>query len=246
MEEAVETPKMSWRLNERHYGSLQGLNKKETVEKFGKEQVQIWRRSYDIAPPLAEDTKKNDIDADIEAHTKGNSLFLKELQNELVKQYKDFANIAIQLDYLKNMGLFEDLDNAQFSSFKQALNVLFQKGYLTKDQQNLLNQENEYLKVRGESLKNTEARVKKWLRLEYLQWQDGDNILIVAHGNSLRALIKKLENISNTEITGLNIPTGSPILYKLEGLKVLNKDYAEEESVIKARAQKVAEQTGKK
>jgi 2,3-bisphosphoglycerate-dependent phosphoglycerate mutase len=136
----------NWRLNERHYGALQGLNKQETVDKHGKDQVLEWRRSYNIPPP--------DIDEDSE-YFPGND-----------PMYKDVPK--------------EDLPKA-------------------------------------ESLKLTEERFMSW-------WEDtlvpeiksGTKILIAAHGNTLRALVKHLDNISPEDITGLNIPTGVPLVYELD------------------------------
>lgn len=241
----MQTPLQSWRINERHYGNLQGLNKKETVAKFGAEQVHIWRRSYDIPPPLAGENYKNEINPDIKDYQNKND-FLGRIRTILRKNYKFFDEISKQLDYLKSQGLFGDLSPKQFQTYKQALNLLFNNKQLSNTEKDLLDQENEYLLVRGESLKSTLDRVIKWLRIEYILWQENSKILIVAHGNSLRAMVKLLEKISNDKITKLNIPTGSPIFYDLKGLKVEKKEYGESEEVLKERAKKVAEQTGKK
>jgi 2,3-bisphosphoglycerate-dependent phosphoglycerate mutase len=135
-----------WRLNERHYGGLQGLNKQETVDKYGKDQVLIWRRSYDIPPP--------DIDEDSEYYP-GND-----------PMYKDVPK--------------EDLPKA-------------------------------------ESLKLTEKRfMSDWENVLVPEIKSGKKILIAAHGNTLRALVKYLDGISEDEITGLNIPTGVPLIYELD------------------------------
>lgn len=136
----------TWRLNERHYGALQGLNKQQTVDKHGKEQVLIWRRSYDIPPP--------DIDESSE-YFPGND-----------PMYKDVP--------------VEDLPKA-------------------------------------ESLKLTEDRVmQEWESILVPEIKSGKKLLIAAHGNTLRALVKHLDNISPDEITGLNIPTGVPLIYELD------------------------------
>jgi 2,3-bisphosphoglycerate-dependent phosphoglycerate mutase len=128
----------NWRYNERHYGALQGLNKQETVDKHGKEQVLVWRRSYDIPPP--------DIDEDSE-YFPGNDPM--------------YANVPK-----------EDLP-------------------------------------RSESLKLTEERfMSEWENVLVPEIKSGKKILIAAHGNTLRALVKHLDNISPDDITGLNIPTG--------------------------------------
>ncbi len=146
--------KKNWRLNERHYGSLQGLNKTETVQKFGQEQVHKWRRSYDILPPELEITDPR--------HPKNDS------------RYKNLPD-----SYLPNT----------------------------------------------ENLKLTVARVLPYWQVEIVpQLIAGKKILISAHGNSLRALIKHLENISDEEIPKLEIATGQPIAYKLDqNLKVVSK-----------------------
>ena len=144
----------SFRLNERHYGALQGLNKDETREKYGDEQVHIWRRSYDTLPPLLSDEDSK-------------------AQNE--------------------MPLFKNLP--------------------------------EDVIPRGENLKITLERALPYYFDNIApQLLRGENVLIAAHGNSLRALAKHLENISDEDIMGLEIPTGQPIVYELdENLKVINK-----------------------
>ena len=134
----------SWRLNERHYGALQGLNKAETAEKYGDEQVHIWRRSFDVAPPKLEDGDERLAENDIR-----------------------YANMG-------------DLP-------------------------------------RGESLKDTIARVLPyWNETISKDIQNGKNVIIAAHGNSLRALIKYLLNISDKDILDLNLPTGKPLIFELD------------------------------
>lgn len=134
----------AWQLNERHYGALQGLNKDEMREKYGKEQVEIWRRSYAVRPLLlSEDDKRNP----------------------------------------KFDPLYEDVD-------KSILPL-------------------------GESLEDTCNRVVPYYKEYILKDLESDkNVLVVAHGNSLRALIKYIENISDDDIVHLEIPTGVPIIYK--------------------------------
>src|SRR6202042_639206 len=146
----------SWRLNERSYGALQGLNKAQTVEKHGKERVQLWRRSYDIPPPP--------LDLNDKRHPRFDPRY---------------ANID--------------------SSLLPAT----------------------------ESLKDTLERVLPfWESRISSDLLAGRNILIVAHGNSLRALVKMLDGISDQDIVELNIPTGVPLLYELDGkLKPLAKRY---------------------
>jgi len=134
-----------WRLNERHYGSLQGLNKEETKKKFGANQVLKWRRSFDAKPPLL-----------------SNEEFQEQKTNPLFK--------TIPIDKLSN----------------------------------------------GESLKDTLVRVKEFcdeILFQELK-KDGNNILIAAHGNSIRAMIKLIENIPDDSIDKLEIETGKPMFYK--------------------------------
>lgn len=156
----------TYKLNERHYGALQGLNKAETAEKFGEEQVKIWRRSYDVQPPALEPT--------------------------------DPRNPALQDAY---------------------------KG-VAKEELPLT-----------ECLKDTVARVVPYFE-EVIKKDmiDGKKVIIAAHGNSLRALVKYLENISDEDIINLNIPTGVPLVYELdENFKVLSKRYlGDQEAISKA------------
>jgi 2,3-bisphosphoglycerate-dependent phosphoglycerate mutase len=165
--------KKTWRLNERHYGALQGLNKAETASKFGEEQVLIWRRSYDIAPP------KLTVDDD---------------------------------RYPGNDHKYHNLDQKSLPY--------------------------------TETLKGTYERLLPyWVDEIAPKIKKGSNVLIVAHGNSLRALVKYLENISEEEILKLNIPTGIPLIYELSAnLEVLNKYYLGDKEAIEAAERKVAEQ----
>ena len=164
-----------WRLNERHYGALQGLNKSETAAKYGEEQVHIWRRSYDIPPPqLQEDDKRHP------------------------KLYKKFKNIN------------DDLPT-------------------------------------GESLKNVIDRLKPFWK-EYVNniIQNGGSHLIVAHSNSLRAIVKILDQLSDKEIMNINIPTGVPLVYTLgENLNIKNKEYLIDEKELKNKQDMIIRQ-GKK
>ena len=138
--------KRSWRLNERHYGALQGLNKKDTLEKYGEEQFMLWRRFYDVPPPPID---PND----------------KYAQNNDPK-YKDMQKSDIPLT---------------------------------------------------ECLKDVVKRViPYWKESIVPELESGKTVLVVAHGNSLRALIKYLENISDENIAKLNLPTGIPLLYRLD------------------------------
>jgi 2,3-bisphosphoglycerate-dependent phosphoglycerate mutase len=167
----------SWRLNERHYGALQGLNKAQTVEKHGDAQVKIWRRSYDIAPPP--------LDANDKRHPRFDPRY---------------ANI-------------------DFSQLPAT-----------------------------ESLKDTLERVLPiWESRISSDLLAGRNVLIVAHGNSLRAMVKMLDDIPETEIVELNIPTGVPLLYELDAqLKPIKSHYLGDPQAIAAAAEAVRKQADKR
>ena len=155
-----------WRLNERHYGALQGLNKAETAAKYGNEQVHVWRRSYDIAPPQ--------LDTDDERHPSHDA------------RYAGIDNLPAT-----------------------------------------------------ESLATTLERVLPcWSELIAPELRAGRNVLIAAHGNSLRALVKMLDEVSDEEITEFNIPTGIPLAYELDAnLKPLSREFlGDPEAVAKAAA----------
>jgi 2,3-bisphosphoglycerate-dependent phosphoglycerate mutase len=162
-----------YRLNERHYGALQGLNKAETTAKYGAEKVHEWRRSFDI-PPLALDPS-------------------------------DSRNPALQEAY-KNI----DKDKLPLS----------------------------------ESLKDTIARVIPYFNENIVPHiKSGENVLIAAHGNSLRALVKYLDNISDKDIADLNIPTGVPLVYELdESLKPIKHYYLGDQEAILAKINAVKNQ----
>ncbi len=151
-----------WRLNERHYGALQGLNKAETAVQYGEEQVHLWRRSYDIPPPLLEPSDER---------------------------------------HPKNDPRYADIPVEQLPC--------------------------------GESLKDTLHRLLPyWHSTLAPALNAGQKILIVAHGNSLRALVQYLDNLSNDEILNLNIPTGVPLVYELdENLKPIKHGYLREEGI---------------
>ncbi len=163
----------SWRLNERHYGALQGLDKAETAREFGEEQVLIWRRSYDVPPPAL------------------------------------------------------DEDDPRFPAHEPAYR----------------NVPREWL-PRTECLKDTVERLMPyWHETIAPEIRCGRRVLIVAHGNSLRALVKYLDGVSDEEILKLNIPTGVPLVYELdEDLKPLGHRYLGDPEAVAARAKAVAEQ----
>ncbi|HEY5019667.1 MAG TPA: 2,3-bisphosphoglycerate-dependent phosphoglycerate mutase, partial [Steroidobacteraceae bacterium] len=165
-----------WRLNERHYGALQGLNKAQTAERHGEAQVQIWRRSYDVAPPplAADDARHPRFD----------------------RRYRDVDPIDLPAT---------------------------------------------------ESLKDTLARVLPyWDERIAPELRRGRLVLLVAHGNSLRALVKMLDGLSEQAIVELNIPTGVPLLYELDdALRPRNSRYLGDPEAIRAATEAVKRQTAK-
>jgi 2,3-bisphosphoglycerate-dependent phosphoglycerate mutase len=163
----------SWRLNERHYGALQGLNKAEMASKYGEKQVLIWRRSYDIQPPAL---SKDDL------RYSGND-----------SRYKDLKESEVPLT---------------------------------------------------ECLEDTVKRfLPYWHEVLAPEVKSGRRVLISAHGNSLRALVKYLDNVSNDEIVGINIPTGIPLIYELDdNLKPITHYYLGNEEDIKKAMDTVAKQ----
>ncbi len=162
-----------WRLNERHYGSLQGLNKSEMATKFGEGQVKIWRRSYDIPPPALEISDPRNPAKD--------------------PRYQTLSKTEIPLT---------------------------------------------------ECLKDTVARVMScWNQAIVPAIRSGKRVVIAAHGNSLRALVKYLDNISEIDIVNLNIPTGIPLVYELdERLKPIRHYYLGDQSKVEAAMNAVASQ----
>ncbi len=163
----------SWRLNERHYGALQGLNKAETAAQFGDDQVKVWRRSYDTPPP------------------------------PLDPQDERFPG--------------RDPRYASLSGEELPLT---------------------------ECLKDTVARMlPHWHNVIAPAVKSGQRVIVAAHGNSLRALVKYLDNISEDEIIGLNIPTGIPLVYELDAdLKPIKHYYLGDPEAIARAAQAVADQ----
>ncbi len=163
----------TWKLNERHYGSLQGLNKTETAEKYGEEQVKIWRRSFDIAPEI------------------------------LPEQDERCPHL--------------------------------QPAYRTVDKNEL---------PRTESLKDTIARAVPYFETVIKKdMEAGKRVLIAAHGNSLRALIKHFEKLSDKDIIQVNLPTGVPLVYEFDkNFDVINKQYLGDQEKIAAKINAVANQ----
>jgi 2,3-bisphosphoglycerate-dependent phosphoglycerate mutase len=168
---------ISWRLNERHYGALQGMDKAETVRKHGEKQVMLWRRSYAISPP------------------------------PLSKNDPRYTRIASDLRYISARA----------------------KVPLT------------------ESLKDTVARVMPyWKGPIASAIRKKQRVLVVAHGNSLRAIVKHLDNLSDEQVSALNIPTGIPLVYELDSkLKPTKKYYLGDAGKAAAAVRKVAEQAGR-
>lgn len=175
--------KNTWRLNERHYGALQGLNKQETVDKHGKDQVLIWRRSYDIPPPELDESSE---------YYPGNDPMYADVPKE-------------SLPYTESLKLTEDRFMVEWDA-------------------------------------NLAPLIKS-----------GKKVIIAAHGNTLRALVKHLDGISTEEIPGLNIPTGVPLIYELDddlhpiphpdAIAPLTGRYLGDQDEIKQRIGAVAAQT---
>ena len=163
----------SWRLNERHYGALQGLNKAQTVERHGEAQVKIWRRSYDVPPPK--------LEPDDPRHPRFDPRY-------------------------------SGIDSAELPA--------------------------------AESLKDTLQRVlPHWHSRIAPELRAGRNVMVAAHGNSLRAMVKMLDDVPESEIVELNIPTGVPLLYELDPrLKPLGSRYLGDAAAIAAAAEAVRRQ----
>jgi 2,3-bisphosphoglycerate-dependent phosphoglycerate mutase len=167
--------KRSWRLNERHYGDLQGLDKKATAEKFGPEQVLLWRRSYDIRPPA--------LEPDDPRHPSHDDLY-------------------------------DDVPPEDLPATECLADVV-------------------------------DRMLPYWFDEIVPELQSGKTVLIVAHGNSLRALVKHLDDVSEEEIVGLNIPTGIPLVYSLDDdLEPIESHYLGDEERAKAAAEAVGKQAG--
>ena len=163
----------TWKLNERHYGALQGLNKAETAEKYGEEQVKIWRRSFDVKPPKLEES--------------------------------DVRNPA-------NQAIYASVDPKELP--------------LT------------------ESLETTIERVVPYFETVIKKdMKAGKRVIIAAHGNSLRALVKYFDKLSDEEILGVNIPTGAPLVYEFDDdFNVVKKYYLGDQDALAARMAAVANQ----
>lgn len=165
----------NWRLNERHYGDLQGLNKKETADKHGAEQVLMWRRSYDTRPPA--------LERDDPRHP-------------------------------ANDDLYSDVDPDDLPATECLADVV-------------------------------DRMLPYWFSDIVPELEAGKTVLIVAHGNSLRALVKHLDDVSEEEIVGLNIPTGIPLVYELDDeMKPISSGYLGDEEAAQAAAEAVGKQAG--
>jgi 2,3-bisphosphoglycerate-dependent phosphoglycerate mutase len=167
--------KRSWRLNERHYGDLQGLNKKETADKHGADQVLIWRRSYDTRPPA--------LEPDDPRHPSHEDLYF-------------------------------DVDPGQLPATECLADVV-------------------------------DRMLPYWFSDIVPELEAGKTVLIVAHGNSLRALVKHLDDVSEEDIVSLNIPTGIPLVYELdEEMNPISSGYLGDQEAAEAAAEAVGKQAG--
>lgn len=166
----------SWKLNERHYGALQGLNKAETAEKYGEAQVKLWRRSFDVPPPALKDGDQ-------------------------------------RCPHIQEMYRNVDKNNLPYN----------------------------------ESLKDTIERVVPYFEnVIKKDMINGKRVLLVAHGNSLRSLVKYFDNLNDKEIIDVNIPTGIPLIYEFDNnFKVINKYYLGNEDMINKKINSVANQIKK-
>lgn len=167
--------KRNWRLNERHYGALQGLNKKETADEYGADQVLEWRRGYDTPPPA--------LDVDDERHPSHDERY-------------------------------SDLDPADIPATECLADVV-------------------------------QRMMPYWEEEIVPDLEEGKTVLVVAHGNSLRALVKRLDEISEEDIVGLNIPTGIPLVYELdEEMEPISSRYLGDAEAAQAAADAVSKQAG--
>ena len=167
----------TWKLNERHYGALQGLNKAETAEKYGEDQVKIWRRSFDIKPPA--------LDPDDERSATKQAMY-RDVDPALLP-----ANESLETTIERAVPFFEEV-------------------------------------------------IKK-------DMEEGKRVIIAAHGNSLRALVKYFDNLTPEEIIGVNIPTAVPLVYEFDDdFKVIRHYYLGDQEAIAAKMQAVANQGKKK
>ncbi|MCR5262521.1 MAG: 2,3-diphosphoglycerate-dependent phosphoglycerate mutase [Clostridiales bacterium] len=166
----------SWKLNERHYGALQGLNKAETAAKYGEDQVKLWRRSFDVKPPALEPDDER---------CAGKQPMYRDVDPSLLP-----AHESLETTIERVVPYFEDVIKADMKA--------------------------------------------------------GKRVIIAAHGNSLRALVKYFDNLSSEEIIGVNIPTGTPLVYEFDDeFKVIRSYYLGDQEALKAKMQAVANQ-GKK
>ncbi len=166
----------TWRINERHYGALQGLNKSETSKKMGEEQVKIWRRSFDVMPPaLEESDDRNPANQEPYRNVDKKDLPLTESLKETIERALPYFNEYIKKDML-----------------------------------------------------------------------DGKRVLIAAHGNSIRALVKHFDKLSDAEIVGVNIPTGVPLVYEFDkDFNVVDKYYLGDQEALKEKIESVKNQAKK-
>ncbi len=166
----------TWKLNERHYGALQGLNKSETAKKMGEEQVKIWRRSFDVTPPaLEKNDDRNPANQEAYRNVDASELPLTESLKETIERALPYFNEYIKKDML-----------------------------------------------------------------------DGKRVLVAAHGNSIRALVKHFDNMSDEDIVGVNIPTGVPLVYEFDNdFNVVDKYYLGDQEALKKKIESVKNQAKK-
>jgi 2,3-bisphosphoglycerate-dependent phosphoglycerate mutase len=152
------------------------------------------------------------------------------LRAKLQQNFGDFAEVEEQLEFLRDNDLFQEMSQKKFDMFKSSLRLLHEGIPLTSPQEKSVCSESEFFEVRSESLADTEQRVLKWLRMEYLFWNMGETVLVVSHSNTLRGLLKFLLCIEDSLIPDLHIPTGTPLLVDIQGLSVTNQSILSKES----------------
>lgn len=149
--------------------------------------------------------------------------FLSRFGNLLRANHESFETINAELEYLRDKSLFMEMTESQFQDYKSVLKEFYLGKILTDEETSVISSEKEFFLVEGESLADTQKRVLKWLRTEYLLWKDQSCFLSVMHANSIRSLIKYFENIDDLEIEKLSVPTGKPILFEMNGVDFLQK-----------------------
>ena len=128
-------------------------------------------------------------------------------------------------EYLQQKNMFEDFSKEELELYLVAKKKLFEEIPLNKKEVSILNRENEYENTFAESLRDTEIRFLKWLRNEYFTWKKSEFILLVGHSNLIRGMLRFLENHTDTSIEPISVPTGQPLLFELDGIDLIKKNF---------------------